>query len=115
MTSVSGTGPGGRITRQDIEHRLATAAPAQPSPSGTVSGATPAETAEERSALPEQSLIVEPPSTESVPHTRSRQTIATRLVHSKTTVPHFYLGRSCQLDDLLALQRMCIAARINPF
>ncbi len=106
ITIVSGTGPEGRITRRDVERRLA-AAPAatSPSPPGAAPIATPAGTAEERPARPEQTIVSELPyNGDRIPHTRIRRAIAARLVHSKTTIPHYYLGRSCRLDDLLALR-----------
>ena len=36
---------------------------------------------------------------------RMRQTIATRLTKSITTIPHFYLEMDCQLDALLAFRK----------
>ena len=34
-----------------------------------------------------------------------RQTIAKRLVESKTNAPHFYLSIDCNIDDLLSFRK----------
>lgn len=39
-----------------------------------------------------------------IPHSTMRQVIARRLMESKTTVPHFYLSRECEMDALLELR-----------
>jgi pyruvate dehydrogenase E2 component (dihydrolipoamide acetyltransferase) len=39
-----------------------------------------------------------------IPHTRLRRAVASRLVASKQTIPHFYLKRTARLDALLALR-----------
>ena len=41
---------------------------------------------------------------ETIPHDGMRKTIARRLVASKQTVPHFYIGIDCRIDELLALR-----------
>jgi pyruvate dehydrogenase E2 component (dihydrolipoamide acetyltransferase) len=47
----------------------------------------------------------EAPSHEVIPHAGMRRAIARRLKESKATIPHFYLGADCQMDNLLALRR----------
>ncbi|RJT96619.1 2-oxo acid dehydrogenase subunit E2 [Arthrobacter frigidicola] len=101
LDAITGTGPGGRIIRRDIEQAIAgrnaqhalTAAASTPSPA-----AEPAPARE--STAPE-------PSGEStaVPHTRMRRAIARRLTESKSTVPHFYLTAQINMDALLALRQ----------
>lgn len=41
---------------------------------------------------------------ERVPHGGMRRTIARRLVTSKQTIPHFYVGVDCEIDELLELR-----------
>lgn len=48
--------------------------------------------------------LFEDGSYERVPHDGIRKTIARRLVMSKQTVPHFYVGVDCEIDALLALR-----------
>lgn len=88
LAGITGTGPGGRIRRRDVEAAIATgaAAPAQPAPPRAPA---PAGAAAEFT---------------DTPHSRLRKAIATRLVESKTTAPHFYLRGSARVDRLMALR-----------
>jgi pyruvate dehydrogenase E2 component (dihydrolipoamide acetyltransferase) len=95
MTQISGTGPGGRIVRRDVEAASRTApesAPAEaPAPSSV---AVPVPTAPATST----------PAFTDTPHSRLRRTIASRLTESKQTAPHFYLRGTANVDRLLALR-----------
>ncbi len=88
LAGITGTGPGGRIRRRDVEAAIATgaAAPAQPAPPRAPA---PAGAAAEFTDTPQSRL---------------RKAIATRLVESKTTAPHFYLRGSARVDRLMALR-----------
>lgn len=89
LTSVTGSGPDGRIVRRDVEALVAGApASAAPAPAAATSAAPAAASAEP----------------ELIPHSRMRTTIARRLTESKTTVPHFYLTADCRVDRLLKLR-----------
>jgi pyruvate dehydrogenase E2 component (dihydrolipoamide acetyltransferase) len=85
LASVSGTGPGGRIVRRDLD-RL---------PSAVVPVAAPRI---EEKASAEGAFV-------DVPLTGMRKAIARRLTESKTTVPHFYVTADCRVDALLELRR----------
>ncbi len=91
LSTVTGSGPDGRIVRRDVE-ALVAGAPAVP-PAAPAPAATPA---------PATGTVVEP---ELIPHSRMRTTIARRLTESKSTVPHFYLTADCRVDRLLELRR----------
>ncbi|GLK16014.1 dihydrolipoamide acetyltransferase family protein [Herbiconiux flava] len=95
--AITGTGPGGRIVRRDVEEAVV------PSVAAPAAAAAPA--AERASVDPE---TTSPDGTELVPHTAMRKAIARRLTESKSTVPHFYLTAECRVDELLALR-----ARVN--
>lgn len=82
LSSVQGTGPGGRIVRRDLD-----SAPVLSSPAATATAAVPA-----------------PQASVEIPHTGMRKAIARRLTESKSTVPHFYLTAECKVDALLALR-----------
>ncbi|MBJ7453592.1 MAG: 2-oxo acid dehydrogenase subunit E2, partial [Blastococcus sp.] len=88
LSAVTGSGPGGRIVRRDIEGLAATAAPAT----------APAAVA------PAVSAASAPSSTTEIPHTGMRRAIARRLTESKSTVPHFYLVADCRVDRLISLR-----------
>ncbi|WP_395639834.1 dihydrolipoamide acetyltransferase family protein [Pseudolysinimonas sp.] len=82
LSGVTGTGPGGRIVRRDLDG-LTAAAPTPATP--PAAGAGPATgTPEKLSGM--------------------RKAIARRLTESKTTVPHFYVTAHCRVDRLLALR-----------
>ncbi len=87
---LTGTGPGGRIVRDDVRRAVAarehTTASSPPAPA--VQQDRPRGTAE----------------FEDVPHTRMRRTIATRLAESNREAPHFAIRGTARVDDLLALR-----------
>ena len=76
LTSVTGSGPGGRIVKHDVETALA-GGPA-PAPASAPGPAT---------AVPKESVA----DYEDVPLTQMRKAIARRLVESIGPVPHFFL------------------------
>jgi len=99
LATVTGTGPGGRLVRRDIEAalRLGQQAPAteQPLAVTVAPPATSTAVAGGPSADPLAAYT-------DVPHSRSRRAIARRLTQSVNEVPHFYLHASCRADALLA-------------
>lgn len=100
LSAVTGTGPGGRIVRRDIDNHLESATPVSPT--------TPAERSLQPSPSVPVAVQVTPSPTDPgytlLPHTGMRRAIARRLTESKSTVPHFYLTADCEVDDLLALR-----------
>jgi pyruvate dehydrogenase E2 component (dihydrolipoamide acetyltransferase) len=103
LDGITGTGPGGRIVRRDLDARLADGArPAVAAPPGAPPASAPAPAASAPAAPAARSgdgVYTD------VPHTGMRRAIARRLVESKTTVPHFYLEADCRMDALLDLRR----------
>lgn len=87
---VRGTGPNGRIVRRDVDKAIAQTSQATPAPA-PVPTTTPTEP-------------VAGGKFQDIPHSRLRQAIASRLVESKRTIPHFYVKRTAQVDELLALR-----------
>ena len=85
LANVTGTGPGGRIVRRDLD---AVPAAAASTPSAGRSAASAASVA----------------GYTDVPLTRMRKAIARRLTESKTTVPHFYVVAHCRVDRLMTLR-----------
>ncbi len=89
LTVISGSGPGGRIVKVDIEAAMTPRLASAPAvAAATAAAAGPHEPA----------FTLEPLS-------QMRKTIARRLSESKQTVPHFYLTVDCELDALLALRK----------
>lgn len=101
VATLTGSGPGGRIVRKDVESAVtamsagtAAEAPAAPAPSAPAPAPAPAP--------------VGPPAgtgyTE-IPHSKLRRLVASRLTQSKQHAPHFYLRSTVRVDDLLALRK----------
>lgn len=102
-SSIAGTGPGGRIIRNDVLSAIAAAATTAPD----VDTAT--ETQAVTSSPQSRSRAMDSSETEDgytrIPHSRLRQAVARRLTSSKQTVPHFYLKRQAVIDELLTLRK----------
>jgi pyruvate dehydrogenase E2 component (dihydrolipoamide acetyltransferase) len=97
LNEVTGTGPGGRIVRRDVDTKIAEVAQAAAkAPAAPAPAATPAAAPASPSA---------PVGYTDTPHSRIRRTIASRLTQSKQNTPHFYVKRSARLDALLALRK----------
>ena len=93
LSQVTGTGPGGRIVKKDLES-FTPAAPAAPAaPASTPATPAPAP-AYSQAATGEAGYT-------DLPHTGMRRAIARRLTESKTTVPHFYVTADCRVEKLL--------------
>jgi pyruvate dehydrogenase E2 component (dihydrolipoamide acetyltransferase) len=99
VSAIGGTGPNGRIVRNDISALIA-AAPSTTAPA--TGSATAAHTAPH--AATAQTSAGEA-GFDLIPHSRMRKAIARRLTESKSTVPHFYLVADCRVDRLLALRQ----------
>lgn len=98
LKEVQGTGPGGRITKADVENYQPSAAPA-PAPSAAATPAPAATTAFQARVAPTG------PDIEQEPLSRMRERIATRMVESKSTIPHFYLTTEIDMAAVLTLRK----------
>ncbi|WP_220462723.1 dihydrolipoamide acetyltransferase family protein [Flaviflexus equikiangi] len=94
LSSVTGTGANGRIIRRDFEKALAE----------RTSPTAPATAAEPPVVDSPAIDLAAYPGAELVEHSKIRRIVARRLQQSKREAPHFYLRRSVQVDDLLALR-----------
>jgi pyruvate dehydrogenase E2 component (dihydrolipoamide acetyltransferase) len=89
LADISGTGPGGRIIKRDIESALASgAAPAATTRPGAVSPAGP-------TRLQAESIEV----------SQMRKAIARRLAESTGPIPHFYLTTEIDMGPALDMRR----------
>jgi pyruvate dehydrogenase E2 component (dihydrolipoamide acetyltransferase) len=103
LSTLTGSGPGGRIVRGDVEAAIAAGAGA--SPAGTAAPAAAAPTSTPAIAQPQTSTADAGAGYTAIPHTGMRKAIARRLTESKSTVPHFYLSADIEVDALLALRK----------
>jgi pyruvate dehydrogenase E2 component (dihydrolipoamide acetyltransferase) len=97
LSTVSGTGPSGRIVAADVE-----SAKAAPAPAATPAASAPAAAP---SAAPQGILPTVGPDDKVVPLSSMRKIIADRLLTSKVTIPHFYLHVECDAAPLMALRK----------
>jgi pyruvate dehydrogenase E2 component (dihydrolipoamide acetyltransferase) len=98
LTNVQGTGPGGRITREDViaaadrpaEAARVMSAPREPESIERADTETPVKSTAEASMT---QLL-----------SRLQQTIGRHMVESKTTAPHFYVTVHADMTDAMAMR-----------
>ena len=95
LTKIVGTGPGGRIVKDDVLLRGEDAARAEPAPS------EPPAAAEAPTPQPAPSAVVG----EVAPLSRMRQQIARVTVRSKQEKPHFYVVSDIDMTRTMELRR----------
>ncbi|QXJ20611.1 2-oxo acid dehydrogenase subunit E2 [Actinomadura graeca] len=102
LASLTGTGPGGRIVRADIEAAIRAGGPASSAqaPSAPAPG-VPAAPSVPAPAAPSAKTRADDPDVEAVPLNRFRKVAARRLTESKREAPHFYLEREVDAGALL--------------
>ena len=82
LKRVVGTGPNGRITKEDVE----------------------------RASGGGGQVVRNPVEAVQIPNSTMRKVIARRLTESKQTVPHFYLSIDCEIDALMEVRAQLNAA-----
>jgi pyruvate dehydrogenase E2 component (dihydrolipoamide acetyltransferase) len=97
LHGLSGSGPGGRIVKADVERALAAgvAAPAPPAAPPAAAPAGPAPGVAEKPETAKGQVEV-------VELTKLQQTVARRMAESKATAPHFYL--QAEIDMTAAVE-----------
>jgi 2-oxoisovalerate dehydrogenase E2 component (dihydrolipoyl transacylase) len=98
LAAVPGTGPGGRITREDFErHASATVAPA-PAPA----------------SMPAPSVSTATPATQEIKVIGLRRMIAERMATASREIPHFTYVEEIDVTELEALRRHLNARSDDP-
>ncbi|MEO5716837.1 MAG: dihydrolipoamide acetyltransferase family protein [Luteolibacter sp.] len=114
LAAVTGTGPGGRILKNDVEGAGSSPAKAAPAPSSEAAAAAAlAASIKSKSAAPAPAAAPPPQAItpvakegdEIVQLSSMRKIIASRLLTSKTTIPHFYLHVEVDAAPLMALRK----------
>ncbi|MCP1310305.1 dihydrolipoamide acetyltransferase family protein [Paenibacillus tyrfis] len=103
IAKLTGTGPQGRITKEDVEHAIANAAAAPSAPSAPASAGEAAASSAGTNAATASSSFVE--HSEQIPVTGIRKVIATRMHDSLQHSAQLTLTLRADVTDLLALQR----------
>ena len=100
LSTITGSGPKGRIVKADVEASTVRTKPAAAAPAPTPT-ATPAPTSPGADVIRK---IYEGRAFEELPLDGMRKTIAARLTEAKQTIPHFYLRRDVTIDNLLGFR-----------
>ena len=102
LSTISGSGPNGRIVKADVEGAKAGAA--APADAAAPASAAPAASAPD-AKIPDYGIPFEAEKLNNI-----RKTIARRLTEAKQTIPHIYLTLDVRLDALLKLRSELNAA-----
>lgn len=98
LAALTGSGPGGRIVRADIEAALNKAPAVVAAPVAVAVAPAPAPVAKPSAPAP---VFTAPHRV--VPHSSIRKVIARRLTEAKSTIPHFYVSMDVELDALIGI------------
>jgi pyruvate dehydrogenase E2 component (dihydrolipoamide acetyltransferase) len=94
ISSISGSGPQGRVIRADVEAALSSQDAAKPlSPQSSGLNLSPLPSAEDD---------------ERVPLSQMRRTIARRMAESTRTIPHFFLTTSVDATEMVKLRKQIL-------
>jgi len=110
LSNVCGTGPGGRIVRDDVEKsskspsKAATAA-AKLSEAVKARVTAPSAPVSAPAATPQAIMPTAKDGDERIELSSMRKVIASRLLTSKTTIPHFYLHMEVDAEPLMAMRK----------
>jgi len=115
LATIVGTGPSGRIIKRDVEAAMAAGAETVASvpPAANVPAvaaapiAQPVAQASSSAITPIESMAGHgsPMASRRVPLSNMRQVIARRLVESKTTIPHYQVSMSFDMDPLMGMRK----------
>ena len=110
LSNISGTGPGGRIVRDDVEKSgkspsKAASAAAKLTEAVKARVTAPAAPSPSPSQTPQAILPTAKEGDERIELSSMRKIIASRLLTSKTTIPHFYLHMEVDAEPLMAMRK----------
>ncbi len=99
LSSISGSGPRGRIVVSDLDGASASTSASTPSQAATPAMAAPQSPSDEAVLA-----LFEEGKYEAKPHDGMRKIIAERLTVSAQTIPAYFVTMDCNIDALLALR-----------
>ncbi len=115
LSTVTGTGPAGRITREDVEASKTSAPKSAPASSEATAAAALAASIKAKTSPAPAPAPAQPAAQAIVPVAKAgdeiielstmRKIIASRLLTSKTTIPHFYLHVDVDAAPLMSLRK----------
>jgi pyruvate dehydrogenase E2 component (dihydrolipoamide acetyltransferase) len=104
IRTVQGTGPGGRVIKRDVELAIENKASQKTAAAATISPSQALAVSTGGVQTPSAPLALSLPGRD-VALTGMRQTIARRLVESKTTIPHYQVTMKFDMDRLIDLRQ----------
>lgn len=110
LSNISGTGPGGRIVRDDVVKSAkspskAASAAAKLTEAVKARVTAPSAPSATPSQAPQAILPTAKEGDERIELSSMRKIIASRLLTSKTTIPHFYLHMEVDAEPLMAMRK----------
>lgn len=108
LRQVTGTGPNGRIQREDVESFQPGAAASAPAAAPAAAAPAPAPAATTTAptvAAFTPGKLPSGPDVEIIDTTKMRSRIAARMVESKQQIPHFYVTVDIDVEPMLALRK----------
>ena len=103
INSVQGTGPGGRVIKRDVEQAIENKSSQKSAAAATIMPAQALAVSTSGVQTASAPLALSMPGRD-VALTGMRQTIARRLVESKTTIPHYQVTMKFDMDRLLEMR-----------
>ncbi|MEZ6192693.1 MAG: pyruvate dehydrogenase complex dihydrolipoamide acetyltransferase [Phycisphaerales bacterium] len=97
LSGIAGSGPDGRVIKRDVQAAI--------EGGGTVAPVAEAKSAKPQAAAPSAPVVAVGLESKTITLSGMRKTIARRLVESKTTVPHFQVTVSINMDPLMELRK----------
>jgi pyruvate dehydrogenase E2 component (dihydrolipoamide acetyltransferase) len=116
LANVAGSGPAGRIVKSDVQGASTASTKASPAPSSEANAAAGLAAAIKSKAVaspapaPAQAIVpVAKDGDERIELSSMRKIIASRLLTSKTTIPHFYLHLEVDAAPLMEIRKQANA------
>ena len=100
LNQVSGSGPGGRVVKKDIDNFVPVMAAAVPA----VAPSAPVQAAPSKPPVPAWQPVGQAPADEIVPLSRLRAAVGRRMVQSKQQLPHFYVTHEYNMQGVTELR-----------
>ena len=103
IDSIKGTGPGGRVIKRDVEQAIENKSSQKAAAAATITPAQALAVSTSGVQTASAPLALSMPGRD-VALTGMRQTIARRLVESKTTIPHYQVTMKFDMDRLIEMR-----------
>ncbi len=102
LRSITGSGPGGRIVRKDVEDVIARGVSPAPAAAGRTAQSAMRAPRPAAPSLPAANAAL---ATKRIPLSNMRRVIAQRLVESKTSIPHYQVTANVDMEPLDTLRK----------